>query len=58
MIILQLREEDDRQKSQARTIREKIPDIEDRVAGDQAAAYDQDRQFIFRQIFIAGLPWT
>src|SRR5450756_959418 len=27
----------DRQKGQARTIREKVPDIEDRIAGDQAA---------------------
>ena len=45
----------DREKSQARTVLEKVPDIEYRVAGDQAAAHDQGRQFISRQIFIAGL---
>jgi len=38
----------DGEKSQARTVRQKVPDIEDRVAGDQAAADDQGRQFISR----------
>jgi len=31
----------DREKCQTRTIRKKIPDVEDRVAGDQAAPDDE-----------------
>jgi hypothetical protein len=31
----------DREKCQTRTVREKIPDIEDRIAGDQAAPDDE-----------------
>ena len=42
----------DGKKRQPRTIRQKVPDIEDRVAGDEAAPDDQGRQFISRQIFI------
>jgi hypothetical protein len=31
----------DREKCQTRTVREKIPDIEDRIAGDQSAPDDE-----------------
>ena len=41
----------DGQKCQARTVSEKVSDVEYRVAGDQAAAHDQGGQFIFRQCF-------
>src|ERR1700688_375700 len=44
-----------RKKSQARTVRQKVPDIEDRIAGDEAASDDQGRQFVSRQLFSAGL---
>jgi hypothetical protein len=38
----------DREKRQARTVREEVPDVENRVAGNQAAAHDLRRQFVSR----------
>jgi hypothetical protein len=48
----------DREKSQARTVGEKVPDIEDGVAGNQAATDDKGREFVSRKIFIARIGWT
>ena len=50
----------DREKSQARTVGEILANIEDGVAGDQAAADDQGREFVFGQILTTAAEpiWT